>query len=264
MDDQQEEDYREQLVAAGVINKMTHGSTPLGYEWAKQAPDGIDEQVFAHLDRLKQSIPPRILDLGCAHGSRLARYAQAGFECIGVDITDRSQSIADANTALSTQGKPSIQFIQADIRKLEPADFAKDEFAVITCSQVIHFMDRDDIINLMRFIKKIASPTTLICVSFDTVQNTSDMWRLQAKILCDERMRFMDMIGYKPSEPLQHRYYHEADISTIIEAVGLKLHNTLRAQRGVTAFTASMGQHPIFEMRPSQSVGLKAYFYLAR
>ena len=243
---------REALVAAGLIRPVYAEGKHLGYEWSRQAPDNIDERASEHLDRLRGNTKPqRILDLGCAYGARMERYAEAGVECIGVDIVDAWGDIQAINTKLKAQQKPEITFIQSDIRKLEPDDFAADEFAVINCSQVIHFMDRDDIIHLLRFIKKVASPTTLICLSFDTVEHKHDGWLMNANMLWDERLRVLDVMGYTPTQKLEHRYYTVTDIAAIIEKLDFKLHQTLHNNPAVAVMVASTSCDKVFEQRPA-------------
>lgn len=272
MDNQQIIDYRQHLVDMGVIHEMAKGDLKLGFEWAAMEPDQTDERVFQHLDRLNRlrgdNVPPhRILDLGCAHGIRLLRYAQTGIECIGVDILDTSATIQASNKALMEQNKPPITSINADIRTLEAADFASDKFAVINCSQVLHFMSKDDIIHMLRFIKGIAGPETLIAISLDTVEATSNshFYTKHVKMLWDERLSILNRMGYKPNDKLEYRIYSETDMNIVIKMVGLQVHDTLANQSGLMTIFASTTGDALFDLRPKHKgtvVSLRDYLSL--
>lgn len=270
MNSQQVLDRRKHLVDTGVIHEMNLGGINLGYEWSAMEPDQTDERVHQHMDRLARlsgdaGSPRIVLDLGCAHGARLQRYAQTGMECIGVDVIDTNDSILAANHALLAQQKPPIAYIHADIRALEAADFGGKQFAVINCSQVLHFMSKDDIIHMLQFIKAIAGPQTLICISLDTVDATtnSPFFREHVKMLWDERLQILGRMGYMPKDKLEYRIYSEVDITTIANKVGLHIHGTLGNQSGLLTMFASAASDALLDQRPNQRgmvVTLKDYF----
>jgi ubiquinone/menaquinone biosynthesis C-methylase UbiE len=59
-----------------------------------------------------------LLDLGCGTGQLSVRFARAGFDVIGVDISDDCLSIA-ADRAGEEAPESDLRFIKQDIRKLD-------------------------------------------------------------------------------------------------------------------------------------------------
>lgn len=257
---------RDEFVKAGVIFKIAKDKLDLGYEWAAMGPDEIDERVHTHIDRLVYSDryqgPLTVLDLGCAQGTRIARFAQTGLTCIGVDLFDWSAEIAKHNQALKQKDKPALTFRQNDIRDLKVEDFAGQEFVAINCSLVMHFMERDDILHLLDFIQKIATPKTLITLSLNTDEPTSPIHNPTFKMLWDERKRYIKMIGYKPSTQFNYRRYAPMDIAIAMQMSGLSVHEDVSKENGVSAFVGSTQGGPLFEPRSEMGFGRRVINYL--
>ncbi len=72
------------------------------------------------------------LDVGCGSGADLLRFAEEGFEVVGVDLTD---SIDEAYA--NTRHLPSISTIQADLHHLP---FRQGAFDVVCAFGVIHHL----------------------------------------------------------------------------------------------------------------------------
>ncbi|MBY0427748.1 MAG: class I SAM-dependent methyltransferase [Alphaproteobacteria bacterium] len=244
------------LKSIAAVPYMRAGGVSLGSEWSSLRPDEVDAAVHQHLEKVQAAGGNgRVLDLGCAYAARLARYAESGVETIGVDLAEVAEKIDETNAKLKAAGKPPITFIQSDVRKLDPADFQADNFTAIISTQVIHFMNRDDAILFLKFIKEIAKPDTLICISFQVSTTASADPAIIAndKVLWEERLAslqdFQDA-GVRPVlGPLQLQHYQPDSVIHIAEKIGLKVHAS-----SVTGFVcsliASAEDNPIFHSQP--------------
>ena len=70
----------------------------------------------------------RVVDLGCGSGAFTALLARAGYDCVGLDLSEKL-------TALGRRKYPAIQFVEGDIERLP---FPPTSFDGVLLSGVVH------------------------------------------------------------------------------------------------------------------------------
>ncbi len=141
----------------------------LGHEWARWLYDTLDRRLD---DRLAAefSSGARILELGCATGTRALQFAQAGHKVTAVDIVDRTEEIRSRNVTLirggsGADGMRPITFIQADLRECPEQSFAQG-FDVVHARRVIQFIPTRDLPGLLRCVGAALRPGGIFVASF--------------------------------------------------------------------------------------------------
>ena len=75
----------------------------------------------------------RVLDLACGEGGHSVQFAQKGSKVLGVE--GRELYIDRARFAAQAMGQPNAEFIQGDVRKLDPQ---LGTFDVVAFSGILH------------------------------------------------------------------------------------------------------------------------------
>jgi SAM-dependent methyltransferase len=102
----------------------------------------------------------RILDLGCLEGGITLMLGAAGGSVIGLEI--REANLAKATFARDVLGLSNVQFIQADMLKLE--DYSLGTFDLIICAGTLYHIDAPDLLPFLQSLRRSCSGI----VMFDT------------------------------------------------------------------------------------------------
>ncbi len=126
-----------------ILVKQTYNKIASAYhqEWGKSS-----KFFLRNSKKFIQELPQnaKILDLGCGTGRDSRWFLEKGFKVIGVDFSSGMLKIAKKNA-------PKAKFIQKDIRKV---NFPENYFDGIWCSFVLLHLKRDEILPLIKRIKK--------------------------------------------------------------------------------------------------------------
>lgn len=98
-----------------------------------------EEPFFQGL--IRRANARRVLDVGCATGGHVLRFAEMGLEAMGVDPSSEMMRIARNRVA----GKPGVSFLQASFGEL--AEKVGGEFDLLTClgNTLPHALTRFDL-----------------------------------------------------------------------------------------------------------------------
>lgn len=112
-----------------------------------------DEEELIKLLKLiqDQKSNKRILDLGCGDGRYLMLFAKAGFKKItGIDFSKIAINRAK-KLAVTLGFEKNIKFIMTDLKDYK---LDKEKYDIITCSEVLQQMKRDDVEKILGKIKQ--------------------------------------------------------------------------------------------------------------
>ncbi len=87
----------------------------------------------------------RVLDVGCAGGRDSKRFAQNGFEVVGIDLADEFLKEAKKNV-------PEAKFLKMDLREL---DFPENYFDAIWAVAVLLHIRKESILETLNGFRKI-------------------------------------------------------------------------------------------------------------
>ncbi len=96
----------------------------------------------------------RVLDVGCATGGHVLRFAEMGLEAVGADPSAEMIRLAEERSA----GRPGVRFVQAGFGDLR--DRVGDGFDVVTClgNTLPHVLTREGLDTALRDIAAVLSP----------------------------------------------------------------------------------------------------------
>jgi SAM-dependent methyltransferase len=189
-------------------------ANPCGTKFA-DAPPGTRaffERVEAHRYEKEWHIPAaagfassrglRVLEIGCGLGTDGARFARAGADYTGVDLTDAAVSLARRNFEL--QGLPG-EFRAADAENL---DFADATFDLVYSHGVLHHTP--DAARAVREVRRVLKPGGRAVVmlyhrdSYNYRVNISVLRRAGARLLHSESgLRLAHLLTKEPVESLR-------------------------------------------------------------
>lgn len=124
------------------------------------------EQWFIFLcDKLKEYevIDGLVLDLGCGTGTMTEKFATAGFDMIGVDV-----SIEMLNQALEKKDKSEsdILYLCQDMRSFELFGTVKAAYSI--CDSVNYLLEDQDILKMLRLVNNYLDPDGIFIFDFNT------------------------------------------------------------------------------------------------
>jgi glycosyltransferase involved in cell wall biosynthesis/2-polyprenyl-3-methyl-5-hydroxy-6-metoxy-1,4-benzoquinol methylase len=95
---------------------------------------------------LQQSLPPhgKILDVGCGNGVISRHLGRAGFNVLGVDVSEKTIESAKANTT----NLPNVNFMKKSAEELVASG---EKYDAIICSEVLeHLSDPGSLVSVLR------------------------------------------------------------------------------------------------------------------
>ncbi len=117
-----------------------------------------EEPFFQQL--IQQIGARRVLDVGCATGGHVLRFAEWGLEAVGVDPSQEMVRIARGRAA----GNPRARFLQAGFGEL--ADKVGGSFDMVTClgNTLPHALTRADLEGALRDMAAVLRPGGLLAL----------------------------------------------------------------------------------------------------
>ena len=115
--------------------------------------------VFSLISSLQLDRIHSVLDLACGAGHYLVQLADMGFECIGVDLSDKMLDLA--RKKLGSPSASNVRLINADCCTVPVDDHSMD---LITCIGLLEYLD-DETAALLE-IKRMLAPGGFVIVTF--------------------------------------------------------------------------------------------------
>lgn len=139
-------------------NRATYDRIAVRYAENQDRLVSGNERVFADLMRaFTASIPPRgtVADLGCGPARDATRFAEAGFNALGMDLS--AGMLAMASSAMDGR------LVQADLRALPIRASTLD--GIWCCAALLHVPEDDTLTVLREFRRTLASGGVLALVT---------------------------------------------------------------------------------------------------
>lgn len=105
-----------------------------------------------------------VLDLGCGTGSMTQLLAQAGYDMIGVDLSDRMLNIAMKKRE---QSGLDILYLQQDMREFEL--YGTVRAVICLCDSLNYLLREEDLLTTFRLVNNYLDPGGLFLFDFNTV-----------------------------------------------------------------------------------------------
>ncbi len=99
-----------------------------------------------------------LVEIGCGSGNLASRFANAGFDFLGMDLSDEMLSIAKEKS-------PSVQFIKNDMRNFDLQ--TKLNAAIITGRTISYLITNNDVVDCFKSINKSLTEKGIVC--FDCI-----------------------------------------------------------------------------------------------
>lgn len=117
-----------------------------------------EEPFFQEL--IRRANARRVLDVGCATGGHVLRFAEMGLEAVGVDPSSKMIKIAQRRAA----GKPGVGFLQAGFGEL--AKKVEGEFDLVVClgNTLPHALTRSALDRALRDMASVLKKGGLLAI----------------------------------------------------------------------------------------------------
>jgi SAM-dependent methyltransferase len=99
----------------------------------------------------------RVLDLACGEGGHSVEFAKRGAKVLGIE--GRTLYMERARFAARAMGHPEIEFMQADIRKIDPQ---LGRFDIVLLSGILHHLGVDDFDGMLEKLGRLTQDLLLI------------------------------------------------------------------------------------------------------
>lgn len=128
------------------------------------------EQVVAILQRQGIAGGELVLDLGCGTGTLTELLAKAGYDMIGIDMSQ--EMLARAIEKKDASGL-SILYLQQDMREFELYGTVKAVVSVCDCLN--YLLEEEDVVETFRLVNNYLDPEGLFVFDFNTVYKYRDV-----------------------------------------------------------------------------------------
>lgn len=140
----------------------------------------------------------KILDLGCGNGRNLVPFSEKGFDCYGVDFSEKMLEYAKGRFS---KRKLTAEFKFGDLAKIP---FEDNFFDYIICIASFHHLNKKDQIKSLNEIKRVLKEDGKLYL---TIWN-----KWQGKFLFGKKEKFM---SWKIKDEIFERYYYFFNIFEI-------------------------------------------------
>ena len=148
-----------------------------------------------------------ICDLGCGTGKMTRLLAQAGYDMIGVDLSE------DMLTIASEQNEDGILYLCQDMCELELYGTAKAMISV--CDSINYLLEEDEIIWTLQSVNRYLEPGGIFIFDFNTVYKYETV--LGDTTICENREE-----GSFIWENYYQRGYSLEQMHTLVEEAGME------------------------------------------
>lgn len=128
------------------------------------------EQVIAILQRKGIHSGELVLDLGCGTGTLTELLAKAGYDMIGIDMSQ--EMLARAIEKRDASGL-SILYLQQDMREFELYGTVKAVVSV--CDSLNYLLEEEEVVETFRLVNNYLDPEGLFVFDFNTVYKYRDV-----------------------------------------------------------------------------------------
>lgn len=128
------------------------------------------EQVTAILQRQGIGSGELVLDLGCGTGTLTELMAKAGYDMIGIDL---SQEMLTRAIEKRDASGLSILYLLQDMREFELYGTVKAVISV--CDSVNYLLEEEDVVETFRLVNNYLDPKGLFIFDFNTVHKYRDV-----------------------------------------------------------------------------------------
>ena len=150
-----------------------------------------------------------ICDLGCGTGKMTRLLAQAGYDMIGVDLSE------DMLTIASEQNEDGILYLCQDMCELELYGTAKAMISV--CDSINYLLEEDEIIWTLQSVNRYLEPGGIFIFDFNTVYKYETV--LGDTTICENR----EEGSYRKFEETHYqRGYSLEQMHTLVEEAGME------------------------------------------
>jgi 2-polyprenyl-3-methyl-5-hydroxy-6-metoxy-1,4-benzoquinol methylase len=122
---------------------------------------------FSHLGEVLLGRPlkgMRVLDIGCLEGGIAMAIGESGAEVVGIDV--REANLAKARFARDVRGLRNVEFVEANMLKLEDYDLGK--FDIVVCAGTLYHVDAPNILSFLSGLRRVCSGLVMIDTHFAT------------------------------------------------------------------------------------------------
>jgi len=136
-----------------IYNKNYYLNVCLGSEeFKKSKGQDVHPRIKSLLQNIHLDKTMHVLDIGCGRGDISIYLARFVKRVVGIDYSSDAIKIAKKLKENSVRTKRKLQFIQCDATSLP---FADSSFDVIVAIDILEHLTKDDVVKMMREIKRV-------------------------------------------------------------------------------------------------------------
>lgn len=107
-----------------------------------------------------------VLDLGCGTGTMTRLLAAAGYDMIGIDISEEMLEIAMEKSAAAKEGLSEILYLQQDMREFEL--YGTVRAIVSICDSMNYIMEYEELVQVLRLANNYLDPGGVFIFDLNT------------------------------------------------------------------------------------------------
>lgn len=107
-----------------------------------------------------------VLDLGCGTGTMTRLLAAAGYDMIGIDISEEMLEIAMEKSAVAKEGLSEILYLQQDMREFEL--YGTVRAIVSICDSMNYIMEYEELVQVLRLANNYLDPGGVFIFDLNT------------------------------------------------------------------------------------------------
>lgn len=190
-----------------------------GYDYSERQFDPVFKKIILQTKNYLTT-NDKVLDFGCATGTKTIELADSVKEILGVDIS--TEMINEANKKILKNDSKNIRFTQADI---SDDKFEKESFDKIITYGVLHLLENND--SILQRIHELLKPNGLLIASTAC---------LKGKMALKNKLEFNAYLLIKKLRifPLHLNMYMPVDVENMILLQGFEIIKAETIFHGIT------------------------------